>query len=121
MLGAIFGGLGVACGAFGAHFLRSIVAPDLLIVYETAVRYQLFHALALLALGLAPTQWECRWFRIAGWMFVGGIVLFSGSLYLLSLTGTRWFGIFTPVGGMALLTGWVLLGVGAWKQRLSKG
>ncbi|MEJ2483276.1 MAG: DUF423 domain-containing protein, partial [Gemmatimonadota bacterium] len=107
ILGSLSAFLGVAAGAFGAHALKAVVAPDLLVVYETGVRYQLFHALALLALGLAAkVRPEGRW-SIPVWLFAGGTVLFSGSLYLLALTGVRWLGAVTPIGGICFLAGWL--------------
>ncbi len=105
-LGSLSGLLGVAAGAFGAHGLRGRVRPELLDVYETAVRYQLFHALALLAVGWAVTRWPGSLANAAGWLFVAGTLLFSGSLYVLSLTGIRWLGAITPLGGVAFLAGW---------------
>ena len=110
-LGAIFGGLGVAFGAFGAHALRASLTPEDLATFETGVRYQMVHALGLLAVAWAMTQWESTTVAIAGWAFVTGIVIFSGSLYVLVLSGQRWLGAITPIGGVAFLVGWVLL---AW-------
>lgn len=103
--GALFGFLGVALGAFGAHALRDQIPADRLAVFQTGVQYQAMHALALLILGLAAR--ESRAMRVAGWLFVAGVVVFSGSLYALALTGTRGFGAVTPFGGVALLAGWV--------------
>ena len=108
-LGALLAGLAVALGAFGAHGLRARVTPDLLAVFETGVRYQMYHALALLGLSLAWTRWSTSHLTAAGYLFLAGIVLFSGSLYLLTLTGTRWWGAVTPLGGLAFLAGWALL------------
>ena len=110
-LGAVFAGLAVAGGAFGAHMLKSILDPPMLAVFETGVRYQMYHALALCLLGSISERNQK--FRVApvGWLFAIGMVLFSGSLYLLSLSGIRWIGVFTPLGGAALITGWALL---AW-------
>jgi len=105
-LGALSGLLGVAAGAFGAHGLRERLPADLLDVYETAVRYQLVHALALLAVAWATTRWPGAVTNAAGWLFVAGTLLFSGSLYVLSLTGLRWLGAITPFGGVAFLFGW---------------
>ncbi len=106
VLGSLSGLLGVAAGAFGAHGLRGRLTPELLDVYETAVRYQLFHALALLAVAWAVTRWPGSLANAAGWLFVAGTLLFSGSLYVLSLTGIRWLGAITPLGGVAFLAGW---------------
>jgi uncharacterized membrane protein YgdD (TMEM256/DUF423 family) len=105
--------IAVAAGAFGAHALRARLAPDLLAVFETAARYQMYHALALLALGWAATRWHSRLVIWSGRLFLAGTLVFSGSLYLLALTGTRWLGAITPFGGAALLAGWGCLAVAA--------
>ncbi len=105
--------LGVALGAFAAHGLKAILAPDMLAVFETGVRYQMYHAFALFAAAWAFARWPSRAFAIAGGLFVAGIVVFSGSLYLLALTDTRWLGAITPLGGLALLAGWLCLAWGA--------
>lgn len=113
VFGAVFGFLGVAAGAFGAHALRAQLTERYLEAYQTGVRYHLVHALALLLLGaLAPRllPWARR---TAGNAFVIGTLIFSGSLYLLAITGVRWFGMITPVGGVALLVGWAALAWGA--------
>ena len=116
MLGAVTAFLGVALGAFGAHALRSRLSEELLGTWETAVQYHLVHALGLLVVGLtllhsgpAPLL---RW--SAGFM-LAGMVLFSGSLYLLCLSGVRWLGAITPLGGTALLIAWVLFGLAVWR------
>ena len=116
-IGAILAALGVAAGAFGAHGLRARVGPEMLAVFETGVRYHLIHALALLAVAWASTRWASAAIRGAGWLFVVGIVLFSGSLYVLCLTGVRALGAITPFGGAALIAGWLLLAWGAWRGR----
>ena len=103
----------VAAGAFGAHGLRTRLAPDLLAVFETAARYQMYHALALLAAAWAASRWPGALPQWAGWLFVAGTVLFSGSLYLLALSGVRWLGAITPLGGAAFLAGWVCLALAA--------
>jgi uncharacterized membrane protein YgdD (TMEM256/DUF423 family) len=108
-IGAASALIGVAAGAFGAHGLRDRLTPDLLAVWETAVRYQLYHALALLAVAWALSRWPGRAGEAAGWLFVVGTVLFSGSLYALSLSGQRWLGAITPLGGVAFLAGWACL------------
>ena len=108
-LGALLAGLAVAAGAFGAHGLRDRLPPDMLAIFETAVRYQMYHALALLVVGSLAGQWPAG--AVAGWCFVVGIAVFSGSLYVLSLTGVRWLGAITPLGGVAFLVGWAWL---AW-------
>ena len=110
ILGCAFGLLAVAAGAFGAHALRERLPADLLAVFETAARYQMYHALALLAVAWAAGEWPGSAAALAGWLFTAGIVIFSGSLYVLSLTGVRWLGAITPLGGVAFLAGWALLG-----------
>jgi len=112
-VGAVAGGLGVALGAFGAHGLKSRVGADLLVVFETGVRYQMYHALALLLVGWASTRWSGVWAGAAGWLFLAGIVVFCGSLYVMTLTGARWLGAITPLGGLAFILGWISLAVGA--------
>lgn len=112
LAGAISAFLAVAAGAFGAHTLRARITPDLLAVFETAVRYQMYHALALFAVAWATKHWADAPVRAAGWLFIGGTVLFSGSLYLLALTGTRWLGAITPFGGLLFLCGWAALAIG---------
>jgi uncharacterized membrane protein YgdD (TMEM256/DUF423 family) len=113
ILGCTFGLLAVAAGAFGAHALRARLSPEYLAVFETAVRYQMYHALALLAAGWASVQWPGGAAVWAGWLFTAGILIFSGSLYLLTLTGVRWLGAVTPLGGVAFLAGWLALAVAA--------
>ena len=108
-LGAGSAFLAVAAGAFGAHALRARLAPDLLAVFETAARYQMYHALGLIAVAWAATRWTGALARWAGWLFVAGTILFSGSLYLLALSGVRWLGAITPLGGAAFLAGWACL------------
>ncbi|MBI2940141.1 MAG: DUF423 domain-containing protein [Chloroflexi bacterium] len=112
-LGSFSAFLAVAAGAFGAHTIRDRVSPDLLGVFETAARYQFLHALGLLAVAWATTRYAPGLAAAAGWLFVAGTLLFSGSLYLLSLTGLRWLGAITPFGGAMFLLGWILLGVAA--------
>ena len=120
LLGTLFAGLGVAAGAFGAHSLKEILAPNMLAVFETAVRYQMLHALVLFVVGGAVVASPIVWFRVAGWTFVAGIALFSGSLYMLTFTGTPWYGALTPLGGVSLLLGWMFLGWGFWKHRQTR-
>jgi uncharacterized membrane protein YgdD (TMEM256/DUF423 family) len=117
LIGACSGFLAVALGAFGAHGLRDALSPDRLDVFETAVRYQMFHALALIATGLLATRRRGRTAPAAGWLFVLGTVLFSGSLYVLALTGGRAWGAITPFGGVAWLLGWVLLAAASVRPR----
>ena len=111
--GAVAAGIGVALGAFGAHGLKGRVSPDLMAIFETGVRFHMYHALALLAVGWAVTRFPGRGVHLAGWSFVAGIVLFSGSLYMLALTGSRGFGAITPLGGVAFLVGWTALALTA--------
>lgn len=108
-LGAFSGLISVAAGAFGAHALRHRLDPESLSVFETAARYQMYHALALLAVAWAASSWRGARPKWAGWCFVVGTILFSGSLYALALTGIRWLGAVTPLGGAAFLTGWLCL------------
>jgi uncharacterized membrane protein YgdD (TMEM256/DUF423 family) len=108
-LGALFALLGVALGAFGAHGLQGRFASGMASVYETGVSYQFYHALGLFAVAYAAARWPKSPVAWAGWLFIVGIVLFSGSLYLLSVTGTRWLGAITPLGGLAFLAGWLVL------------
>ncbi|HKU61473.1 MAG TPA: DUF423 domain-containing protein [Gemmatimonadales bacterium] len=112
-LGALSALLAVAAGAFGAHALRARLPADLLAVFETGARYQMYHALALMAVAWMVTRWPGPWPVRAGWLFLAGTVLFSGSLYLLALTGVRWLGAITPLGGAAFLAGWLCLAMGA--------
>jgi uncharacterized membrane protein YgdD (TMEM256/DUF423 family) len=107
--GALLAGLAAAAGAFGAHALRDRLAPDMLAIFETAARYQMYHALALLAVAWATARWPESSAVLAGWLFVAGIVVFSGSLYVLAFTGVRWLGAITPLGGLCFLGGWALL------------
>ena len=113
--GALVALLGVAGGAFGAHGLRPLLSEHMMNVFETGVRYQVFHALAMLAAGLSLAYAPIRYFRWAGWAFFLGIVLFSGSLYVLSISGVRALGMITPFGGLCFIVGWGLLAWGYWK------
>ena len=116
-IGAILGFLGVALGAFAAHGLKESISSEMLEIFQTGVRYHLVHAVALFALGLGIDRLTPRLARAAGWLFVGGVVVFSGSLYVLAITGVRWLGAITPFGGTALLAGWVLVAISAWRHR----
>lgn len=109
-LGAVSAFAAVAAGAFGAHALKSRLSPDLLVIFETGARYQMYHALGMLAAAWAFSRWPGAAVAAAGWLFVLGTVLFSGSLYALALTGVRWLGAITPLGGVAFLLGWLALG-----------
>jgi uncharacterized membrane protein YgdD (TMEM256/DUF423 family) len=109
VLGAASAFMAVAAGAFGAHALKARITPELLAVFETAARYQMYHALGLLAVAWAHQRWPSRAVRAAGWLFVLGTGIFSGSLYALALTATTWYGALTPVGGVCFLVGWAAL------------
>ncbi len=115
-LGAASAAIAVAAGAFGAHALRARLPPASLMVFETAARYQMYHALALFAVAWALSRWPGQLPVWAGWLFVAGTILFSGSLYLLALTGARWWGAVTPLGGLAFLAGWVCLAASAVRR-----
>jgi len=115
-IGSLSAFIGVALGAFAAHALKSRLDAELLATFEVGVRYQMYHAFALLAVGWAQTRWPGTALTAAGWLFVVGTVIFSGSLYALSLSGLRWLGAITPVGGIALLAGWLCLAWSAWKE-----
>jgi uncharacterized membrane protein YgdD (TMEM256/DUF423 family) len=116
LLGSISAFIGVAAGAFGAHGLEARLPAELLAVYETGVRYELVHAVALLFVGLAAERWPKAGWGKAGWMFLAGTVLFSGSLYILALTGARVLGAVTPLGGLCFLLGWILAAIAALRS-----
>jgi uncharacterized membrane protein YgdD (TMEM256/DUF423 family) len=117
VLGSLFAGIGVAAGAFGAHALASTLSSEALTTFETGVRYQMYHAFALLALAGAISRWpgSMKLFKTAGWLFTAGILFFSVSLYALAVTGMSWLGAITPVGGVAFVLAWLLLLIGAWR------
>ena len=115
--GAALAAVGVGLGAFGAHGLRSRVSPEMLAVWETGVRYHLVHALGLLAVAWAAERWPGPAVTVSGWLFVIGTARFAGSLYLLVLTGQRWLGAVTPLGGVAFVAGWLLLAWTALRTR----
>ncbi|MBE2182778.1 MAG: DUF423 domain-containing protein [Anaerolineae bacterium] len=117
LLASVFGAAGVALGAFGAHALSGHFEanPSLQATYETAVQYHLIHAAALLGTAALAAWMPSKWVRRAAWLFALGILLFSGSLYILSLANLRFMGAVAPFGGAALIAGWVSLGIGAWK------
>jgi uncharacterized membrane protein YgdD (TMEM256/DUF423 family) len=113
-VGALMGCVGVGLGAFGAHGLRGRLSPEMLAVFETGVRYHMYHALALLATAALMSRTETRAMAVAGWSFTAGIFIFSGSLYALSLTGVTILGAITPIGGVAFLVGWIALAIAAF-------
>ena len=118
-VGGLSGCLAVAAGAFGAHALRDRLSADLLDVFQTGASYQMYHALALLAVGILLPRFSIGgspWLNAAGWLFLAGTLLFSGSLYALALSGARWLGAITPLGGVAFLLGWLALAFGVWRE-----
>jgi uncharacterized membrane protein YgdD (TMEM256/DUF423 family) len=116
-LASILGGLGVVAGAFGAHALSRILGAQELNLFETAARYQMYHALALLGVAWALTHWPASagLLRLSGWSFTAGIVLFSGSLYAYAITGLGWLPAITPIGGISFAIGWLTLAIGVWR------
>ena len=117
-IGALSGFVAVALGAFGAHSLRERLSAEMLQVFQTGVTYQMYHALALIGVGILLARFSVdgsTWLTASGWLFVAGTILFSGSLYLLSLTSTSWLGVITPLGGVAFLLGWLALAIGIWR------
>ncbi|MBP9837095.1 MAG: DUF423 domain-containing protein [Proteobacteria bacterium] len=111
----IFAFLAVAAGAFAAHGLKTKISPEMLAIFETAARYQIYHAFALFIAAWA-TKYDNNLISYAGYLFIIGIIIFSGSLYLLSLTEMRWLGAITPLGGVAFLSGWLMLMLGCWRS-----
>ncbi len=118
-IGSLFAALGVGLGAFGAHALKMRLSPDDLAIFEVGVRYQMYHALALIALGLFAAKIESGLIKAAGFLFVAGILIFSGSLYTLVLSGVRILGAVTPIGGLAFIVGWSLLALAAFRSQFS--
>lgn len=117
LAGSLFAGLGVMIGAFGAHALKvTLERTQRLETFETAVKYQFYHAIALLALGLLLFHIQHRLLQFAGYSFIGGIIVFSGSLYILSLTGLKWLGAITPIGGLLFIAGWLFLFIAVLNQ-----
>ena len=114
-VGCALAGLGVAAGAFGAHMLKGMLDPPMLAVYDTATRYQMYHAFAMVLVGIAMRICDDRRLAPAGWMFAAGILLFSGSLYGIALLGLKWLGPFTPIGGLAFIGGWSFFGWRLWR------
>ena len=106
---------GVAAGAFGAHALKTRLQPDMLAVFETAARYQMYHAMAIVCIGLLASRIDQSLLQVSGFSLLGGTLLFSGSLYALVLTGNRSLGAITPIGGALLIFGWLMLSVVAMR------
>jgi uncharacterized membrane protein YgdD (TMEM256/DUF423 family) len=115
-LGSCLAFLGVAAGAFGAHTLRGVLTTEALQIFEVAVRYQLYHAFGLLAVGVLGRQDWSKYLNLAAVFFLGGTVIFSGSLFMLALTGIRWLGALTPLGGVGFLAGWACLAWDTWSR-----
>lgn len=113
VLGAFFAFLAVAAGAFGAHALTQRIPADRLEIFETAARYQMYHALGLIAVAWAATRWPGAAVAAAGWLFVSGILVFGGTLYGIAFGGPRWLGAITPLGGLAFIAGWLALAIAA--------
>jgi uncharacterized membrane protein YgdD (TMEM256/DUF423 family) len=114
--GAVFMALGVLLGAFGAHALKSILSPEMLAVYKTGVEYQFYHALGLLLIGLIGFQVKSKYLRLSGLFITIGIILFSGSLYVLTLSGIKALGAITPIGGLSFVAGWIFLAIAIIKR-----
>ncbi|MBS1717964.1 MAG: DUF423 domain-containing protein [Armatimonadetes bacterium] len=114
--GAVAGCLAVVLGAFGAHGLKAIISADSLAIFETAVRYQMYHSMALLALAALPLGSR----RLVGRLWVAGMVIFSGSLYVLAITGIKWMGAITPIGGVCFILGWARLAWEGWRLNPSE-
>jgi uncharacterized membrane protein YgdD (TMEM256/DUF423 family) len=120
-IGSILAGLAVIAGAFASHSLRGYLTDSALSIWQSAVRYQMYHSLALLLVGILMRLEKSvsPWLNISAIAFIIGIVLFSGSLYTLSLTGIKWFGMITPIGGVAFILGWICLATFSWKSTSS--
>ena len=116
LAGAVFMALGVLLGAFGAHALKSSLSPEMLAVYKTGVEYQFYHALGLLLIGLIGFRFESKWLHWSGILLIFGIIIFSGSLYALSISGIKILGAITPIGGLAFVAGWICLAVGILRK-----
>ena len=114
--GAVFMALGVLFGAFGAHALKKTLSPEMLVVYKTGVEYQFYHALGLLLIGLIGFRIESKWLRWSGILMIFGILVFSGSLYALSISGIKILGAITPIGGLAFVAGWICLAIALLKK-----
>ena len=120
VIGALFALLGVAAGALGSHTLKSRMDAEMLSIFEVGVRYQMYHAFALIAAAWAQAKWPSRIGATGGWLFVAGTVLFSGSLYLLSAGGFRWLGAMTPLGGLSFMAGWACIAWAACRARANQ-
>jgi uncharacterized membrane protein YgdD (TMEM256/DUF423 family) len=116
-IGCILAGIGVAAGAFGAHMLKTILEPPMLAAYDTATRYQMYHAFGMILAGMAARLFGDPRLVTAGWIFTAGMVMFCGSLYGIALAGLKWMGPITPLGGLTFIIGWGLLGWRLWRGR----
>ncbi|MGE5426754.1 MAG: DUF423 domain-containing protein [Methylococcaceae bacterium] len=114
--GALSMALAVLLGAFGAHALKTILTPQMLTIYHTGVDYQFYHSIGLLIVGLTGYHLPSKWLNWAGTLLIAGIILFSGSLYLISLSGVKGIGMITPIGGLSFVAGWICLAIGLWKR-----
>lgn len=115
-VGSINALIAVMLGAFGAHALKSRLTSEMMEIFQTAVQYHFYHALGLLAVGIIAVHLpESNWLKASGWLMLAGIVIFSGSLYILSITGIKWLGAITPIGGTAFILAWILLTVAVLK------
>ncbi|MCC6157411.1 MAG: DUF423 domain-containing protein [Deltaproteobacteria bacterium] len=117
LAGAVLGGFGVGLGAFGAHGLKKIATAEMLQIWETAVRYHMYHAIALIGLGLFADRHPGGAAGVAAWLWIAGVAIFSGTLYAMTLTGARWLGAITPIGGVALIAGWAAFAVAIVRLR----
>ena len=116
IVGSLFGLIGVTLGAMGAHLLKGHLDAHQLSVFEVGVRYQMYHAFALFAVAWAFTKWPGKGLVVSGWLFITGTILFSGALYIVSLSSLKWLGMVAPLGGLALITGWLCLAWSVWKK-----
>jgi uncharacterized membrane protein YgdD (TMEM256/DUF423 family) len=116
-VGCVVAAIGVAAGAFGAHMLKTILEPPMLAAYDTATRYQMYHAFGMVLVGIAMRVYGDRRLAMAGWLFVAGMVLFCGSLYGIALAGLKWLGPITPVGGLTFIIGWGIFGWRVWQAQ----
>jgi uncharacterized membrane protein YgdD (TMEM256/DUF423 family) len=120
ILGAISACTGVGMGAFGAHGLKTLLSTEMLAVYKTGVTYQMWHALGLMLIAILAKKYRDNLLIWAAWIMFSGIVLFSGSLYLLTIMSARWLGMITPLGGLAFMIAWMLVAIFAWQRNVDE-
>ncbi|ABV88299.1 DUF423 domain-containing protein [Shewanella pealeana] len=120
LLAALSGFIAVALGAFGAHGLKNVAPPELIAIFNLGVEYQFYHTFALIAVAFSGHWIKSRLLDWAGYLFIAGMVLFSGSLYLYALIGAKWTGPVTPMGGVCFLLGWLLIAVAVWRNRVKE-